>query len=337
MHVIQWALVSTLLAFSAFAQDAAMAVVEKKTGHVAFYSSDGKRLSEIKVGVNPHEMAFSLDRRLLYVSDNGVEWMTSTGKGFNTISIIDVASRKKVGVIDLGKYYRPHGIQVHPKTGQLIVTIENPDGLNETTADTHGILLLVDPVAKKVLRKYDTKGAHPHMVMLGPNAETAWASNANTGDLAIVNLGSGNVEKVIPTGKNPQGAVMTKDGKWIYLTNTASNTISVIDAAKREIVGEIKTGNGPARIFLTPDEKTLVYNLLTEEGVAFADVQTRKQTAAIKLPGQPLSISKSPDGRIAYLGIQDSDKITVVSIPDRKIIRTIETPKGAGPDTVAPL
>ena len=326
MRIIQWTLVAALWAIPVFAQDAAMAVVEKKTGKVAFYTADGKRLSEVKVGLYPHEMAFSVDRRLLYVSDNGVEWMTDTGKGFNTLSIIDVAARKKVGIIDLGNYYRPHGILVLPKTGQLVVTIENPNGL-----------LLVDPAAKKVLRKYDTKGGHPHMVLLGPDAETAWASNANTAELAIVNLASGNVEKLIPTGKNPQGAVMTKDGKWVFLTNTASNTISVIDAAKREVVGEIKTGKGPARIFLTPDEKNLVYNLLTEESVAFADIQTRKQTAAVKLPGQPLSISKSQDGRIAYLGIQDSDKIVMVSVPERKIIRIIETPKGAGPDTVAPL
>jgi len=88
---------------------------------------------------------------------------------------------------------------------------------------------------------------------------------------------------------------------------------------------------------LTPDEKTLVYNLLPGESVAFADIQARKQTDVIKLPGQPLSISNSQDGRTAYLGIQDSDKIAVVSVPERKIIRIIDTPKGAGPDTVAPL
>jgi YVTN family beta-propeller protein len=326
MRIAQSILVSALMAIPSLAQAPAMAVVEKKAGKVGFYTAEGKRLSEVKVGIFPHEMAFSPDRRLLYVSDNGVEWMTDKGKGFNTISIIDVASRKKVGVIDLGNYYRPHGILVLPKTGQLVVTIENPDGL-----------LLIDPADRKVLRKYDVKGEHPHMVLLGPNAQTAWASNATSGEVAVVNLTSGSVEKLIPTGKNPQGAVMTRDGKWIYLTNTASNSISVIDATKREVVGEIKTGVAPARIFLTPDEKTLVYNLLNGEGVAFADVQTRKQTGEIKLPGQPLSISKSQDGQTAYLGIQDKDKIVVVSVPQRKIIRVIDTPTGAGPDTVAPL
>jgi YVTN family beta-propeller protein len=283
-------------------------------------------LSDIKVGVHPHEMAFSLDRRFLYVTDNGMVWMTDKGEGHNTISIIDLTSRSKAGVIDLGSYRRPHGMAILPETGQIIATIENPYGL-----------LLVDPAARKVLRKYDVKGEAPHMVLLGPRAETAYVSNANSGTVAIVNLASGNVEKLIPTGKNPQGGVMTRDGQRIYLTNTASSTISIIDTGKREVVGEIAAGNGPARIALTPDEKMLVYNLQPGEGIGFADVQARKQTGEVKLPGRPLSLSVSRDGRTAYLGLQDSDKIAIVSIPDRKVIRIIETPPGAGPDTVAPL
>lgn len=314
------------LAVPLAAQSPTLAVVEKRASMVGFYTDDGKRVSEVKVGVYPHEMAFSLDRRHLYVTDNGLVWMTDKGEGFNTISIIDVQTRQKVGVIDLGQYRRPHGMIVHPKTGQLIVTIENPYGL-----------LLVDPVAKKVLRKYDVKGDSPHMVMFGPKLETAWASNAGTGTVAIVNIATAAVEKLIPTGKNPQGGVMTRDGKRIFMTNAASNTISVIDTAKREVVGEIKTGELPARILLTPDEKTLVYNLQAGEAVAFADVATRKETGVTKIPGRPLSLSSSKDGKTVYLGLQDSDKIAVVSVPERKVIKVIETPKGAGPDTVAPL
>ncbi len=303
-----------------------MAVVEKKAGMLAFYSEEGKRLSEVKVGANPHEMAFSLDRKLLYVTDNGLVWMTDKGEGDKTISIIDVAARKKANVIDLGNYRRPHGMLVHPKTGKLVVTIENPYGL-----------LLVDPAARKVDRKYDTKGESPHMVLFGPRAETAFVSNSNSGTVAIVNLSSGDVEKILNTGKNPQGGVMTRDGKTIFLTNTASNKISVIDTAKREVVDEIQTGNGPARILLTPDESTLVYNLQLGEGVGFADVKTRKQTGEVRIPGRPLSLSCSRNGQIAFLGLQDADKIAVVSVPGRKVLRVITTPAGAGPDTIMHL
>ena len=311
------------MAATSLTDAATLAVVEKKAGKVAFYTARGKRLSDVKVGRFPHEMVLSPDRRLLYVTDNGLLWMTDGGEGGNTISIIDVESRARAGVIDLGNYRRPHGIAVIPKTGQLVVTIENPYGL-----------LLIDPVGRSVLRRYEVKGEHPHMVLLGPNAETAWVSNAGSGEVAVISLTSGEVENIIPVGKDPQAGVMTGDGKWIYVTNHAGNTISLIDAKQRQVTGEIRTGVGPARIALTADERSLVYNLQEGEGAAFADVATSRETGRISLPGRPLSLSVSQDCRTAYLGLQDSDRIGVISLPARKTIRVIDTPSGAGPDTV---
>jgi YVTN family beta-propeller protein len=319
-------LLTILLPLAAVAQQAAIAVVEKKAGMVSFYDASNRRIGEVKVGSFPHETAFSLDRKLLYVTDNGLLWMTDPGEGVNSISIIDLATRKKIGIIDLGEYRRPHGIQVLPKTGQILTTIENPFGL-----------LLVDPAAKKVLRKFDVKGKNPHMVTLGPGAATAYVSNANSNAIAVLNLASGAVEKLIPTGENPQGGVLSADGKTLYVTVSGADYIAIIDTAKNTETGRIKTGVNPARIALTPDGRTLVYNLQRGEGIGFADVAGRKQTGETRLPGRPLSLALSRDGKLAYLGLQDSDKIAIVSVAERKIASIIESPKGAGPDTITPL
>jgi hypothetical protein len=74
-----------------------------------------------------------------------------------------------------------------------------------------------------------------------------------------------------------------------------------------------------------------------EPGVGFADVATRKQTTAIPLPGNPLSLTLTRDGRRAFAGIQEKDKVVFISVADRKIERTIDTPKSSGPDPVIPL
>jgi YVTN family beta-propeller protein len=105
--------------------------------------------------------------------------------------------------------------------------------------------------------------------------------------VTALNLGSGEVEKLIRVGKDPQGGIMTKDGRWIFLTNHAGNTISMIDVNKRRVTGDIKTGDGPARIPLTPDEGTLVYNLQEGEGRGLADVATGAETDRIKLCADP--------------------------------------------------
>jgi DNA-binding beta-propeller fold protein YncE len=296
-----------------------LAVVEKIAGAVGFYD-DGKRVAAVKVGTHPHEIVTSPDGRTLYVSDNGILWMTEAGEGGNTISVLDAGSRRKLGVIDLGKYRRPHGMAVDPKTGKLVATTENPDGL-----------VLVDPAARKVLRSYDVQGADPHMVLLDARAEWAYVSNTGTHTVAAVELASGRV-KLIPVEKRPQGGVLTRDGSRIYLTCSDGNAIVVIDTQKKERVGMIRTGNGPGRIALTPDERTLVYNLQPGQAVGFADVASGRETGQVALGGNPLSLTLSRDGRLAYAGIQDQDKVMVVSVEQRKIVRVIETPKGAGPD-----
>lgn len=303
-----------------------IAVVEKIAGKLAFYSATGDRTSEVKIGTYPHEIVRSLDGKSLYVTDNGILWMQYAGKGGNTISIIDVATRKKTGVIDLGEYRRPHGIAVQPATGQLVVTTENPDGL-----------LLIDPRQKKVIRKFDVQGKSPHMVLFGPEGKRAYVSNTNSATLASIEISTGNV-KLIPMGKYPQGGVLSPDGKTIYLTNAEANKISIINTATDLVTGEIPTAVYPNRVAITPDGKTLVYSLGNKgAAVGFADVATRKETGTIPLNGQPLSLTLTKDGKYAFSSVQDQGKIHVIDVTRRKIIRTITTPKDAGPDPALPL
>lgn len=317
-----------LLAFSipvAFGQKAAFVIGEKVAGSVGFYDSDGKRLAGVQVGSHPHEMVLSPDRRTVYVADNGVVWMTETGPGENTVSVVDIESRTRTGVIDLGEYRRPHGITFDGRSGRLFVSTENPSWL-----------LSVDPVSRKIVRTYEVHGKAPHIVQLGNGSVWAYVSNTDTGTLAAINVASGEV-KLVNIGERPQGMAFSKDRKMLYVANSGGASIAVFDTTKNERIGQIDTGKAPVRLAVTPDGKTLVYALQEGRSVGFADVAARKETAQIPLGGRPVSLTLSLDGRLAYSSLQEEDKIFVISLTERKIVRTFETPKGTGPDPVFPL
>ena len=301
-------------------------VVLKGANAVAYYSLEGKLLGSVQVGVHPHELAVSPDGKFAYVTDNGMMRVEDTGKGGNTVSIIDIAARKRVGTISTGKYRRVHGISVDARTGYLGVTAEAPDRV-----------LHIDPRDRKVIRHFDTKGRTSHMVTLPPGqsgAEFAFVSNSGMSTVSVVQLTTGQV-KSIPVGDRPEGSVLSKDGKELYVCNRDSASITVIDVGRQAAIGEIRTGKGPVRIGIVPDGSTLVYALMHDRKIEFADVARRRPVAQVGVDGSPVSMTISPDGQYAFAAAEENDRVFVLSVPGRKLVRTFETAKGAGPDAIA--
>ncbi len=318
-----WLLLATIAA--AAQVKPSYVAAEKISGHIAFFDAGGKVLKQVGVGGHPHELAFSPDGRYVYCTDNGVVWMTETGQGGNTVSIVSVATMSLVGTIDLGAHRRPHGIDADPKTGDLLVTTELPS-----------MLLRVDPRARKVVKAYDIKGKAPHLVRLAPDRLWAYTSNTDSGTVSAVNLQTGEV-KVIAVGERPQGMAFSPDGRRIYVTNMNSDSIGIVDTQTKTRIGDIPTGKGPVRIMITPDGKTAVYALQLGEAVGFADIEKRREQAQVKLTGQPVSLTFSADNKYAFSAVQSQDKIFVIPLATRKIEKVITTPPGSGPDPYLPL
>jgi YVTN family beta-propeller protein len=314
-----------IAAVSLQAQDAELLILHKGSSSLGFYTNDGKLLASASVGAHPHEMVLSSDGRYVYTTDNGTMKIEQEGTGGNTVSIIDVLGRKKVGEISTGKYRRPHGIDLDRKTGNLLVSCELPDQL-----------LVIDPAKRAVIGNYDTKGKTSHMVTIARDGRWAFVSNSSSSNVSALDLSSGAV-KPIPTGTRPEGSALSKDGQLLYVVNREAEQITIIDTVKKEAVDRIKTGKGPVRVALTPDSRLVVFALMHENAVEFADAATRKVLGKVSLGGSPVSLSISPDGRLAFASAQDIDIVYVISIKDRKVVREIKTAAGAGPDPVLAL
>ena len=217
------------------AQDADLLVVEKKNNSVGFYASSGARVGEVRVGETPHEVALSRDGRYAYVSDNGVLWMDYDGPGGNTLSIIDLPARRRVGILPMGKFHRPHGIGLDPGSGRAFVTAENPDRL-----------VLVDLDARAVIQDFDNGGIDPHMVTFAADG-WGYVSNTSSGTVGAVHASSGELH-LIEVGKGPQGSLLSRDGSKLWVTCRDEGRIDVIDTASKSLIGSIATGPGANRV-----------------------------------------------------------------------------------------
>jgi YVTN family beta-propeller protein len=312
-------------AFLAGAEAPRLLILEKAHSRLGFYTESGERTGGVEVGLHPHEMVLSLDGRLLYISDNGKMRMEDPGEGGNTISIVDLQKREKIAEINLGRFRRPHGLDLDAQRRRLVVTAEYPDQL-----------LVIDLSKRAVARHFDTRGKTSHMVTLGPRGQWAYVSNSDSGNVSAIHLESGDL-KIIPTGERTQGGALSRDGRELYIVSKNSDLITVIDTARQEKIGTIKTGAGPGRVALTPDGQTLVYCLGNAKAVGFADPQSRKETGQVPLGGEPVSLTLSPDWKRAYASAQFIDRVYVVSVLERRVVREIATPAGSGPDPVLEL
>jgi YVTN family beta-propeller protein len=299
-----------------------MLVLHKGASSLGFYTTAGKMLAAVPTGEHPHEISLSPDGRFAYTTDNGTMNIEAPGTGNNTVSVIDLAERRRVAQIQLGKFRRPHGIDYNLATNRIAVSCELPDQL-----------LIIDPAARSIVRTYDTKGRTSHMVRFRPDGKWAYVNNSTSANVSAIDLESGSV-KLIPAATRPEGSVVSPDGRFVYVCNRESALITIVDTQKQEAVGSIATGKGPVRAAITPDGKQLVVSLMHDRQVAFADLAARRMTGQVALDGEPVSMHLSADGSLAFAGAEFTDTVYVVSVPQRKLVRKFSVSKGFGPDPV---
>lgn len=297
-------------------------VLHKGDSSLGFYSADGKLEKKVAVNAHPHEMVRSADGKLLYTTDNGTMRIEQSGAGGNTISIIDITVREKVGEISTGNYRRPHGIARLPN-GNLLVSTELPDAL-----------LLIDPVKRSILRTYATQAKTAHMVTASRDGQWAWVSNSSSSNVSAIRLDTGEV-KLIPTGPRPEGSILSPDGRRLYVCQRDGSGIAEIDTTTNKVLRTLDSPPGPVRIDVSPDGRQVVYGLLDEKAIGWTDTKTGKIAGRVDLPaplGQIVSLHLSPDGKLAYAANENMDRVYTVDIAARRIVKDWALPKGFGPD-----
>ncbi len=312
-----------LLAPAVNAQEIAV-IVHKWDDSVGFYDADtGRALAKVAVGVRPHELALSADRRLAYVTQYGVNSYTQQEKGGNSISIVDLAQREKVGEIDLGEYHRPHGIEMS-RAGLLYVTTDFPASL-----------LVIDPRTRRVVRRYDVGQSLPHMVTLSRDEKKAYTANSGSGTVSAIPLDGNGTIKHIPVGGVPMGFALSRDGRRLYTATRTNNTVSVIDTVKDQVQTKIDMPGQPVRAGLTPDGRHLIISLIESGEAAIVETSSHRVVHRFRTGANSEGIGLDAVGKFCYVSAQGDNKVVKFSLKDWRPVLEIKT--AARPDPIVIL
>jgi YVTN family beta-propeller protein len=240
------------------------------------------------------------------------------------IAIIDLASRKMTGTIDVSPYQAPHGIQVD-QAGTLYVT-----------CDLSRKLLVIDPKKRSIEAAIDTEGTG-HWAAVLPDGSKAYVANKNDKPfVSVIDLKARKLIGHVPTPDGTEGIVASPDGMWVVAVDHAEPTLIVINPADDTVAVKIPLEGSPRGAFkprFTPDgSKLLVCSLSGKVNIINVSDPHGKQTV-LTVGKDPMGFAISPDGKTALVANHGDGTVSVISLAEDKVVSTFKG--GTGIETLS--
>ena len=226
-----------------------------------------KVLDTAKVGKSYLGLAFSDDEKMVYAS----------GGNDNKILVYKLENNALVPdePIVLGK---PWPVKISP-TGLCVDDAKNR--LYVVTKEDSS-LYVCDTKTRKVLNKLNI-GTAAYTCRLSPDKNELFVSLWGGASVLVINTATLAIAAKIPTNKNPNDLLFTRDGRYLFVANGNDNTVALIDVAKRQVIETLTAslfpdapvGTTPNGLALTEDENTLYIANADNNCLAVFDV-TRK-------------------------------------------------------------
>lgn len=274
-------------------------------------------VAKVPTGDFPHEVAVSADGKTAYVANYGGQQPN------NSISVIDIPSRKELKRIGLGGFYRPHGIVV-------------ADGKVYFTSETSRTVARLDPATEKIDWVMGTGQTATHMLAMTPDKGKIYTANIASDTVTSINLkGPPNPANIvqIAVGSQPEAIDVSPDGKEVWVGQNGDGKISIIDPATDKVKETISVGKVPIRVKFTPDGRYVLVSDASSGELVLVDAVTRNEVKRVAVGGVPVGILVQPDGRNAYVALTQLDIVKVFDLGSMEFVKDLkpgDNPDGLG-------
>ncbi len=265
-------------------------------------------------GRGPHELVVSADGRIAV----GTDYEGRKG----SLSVFDVAAGKRIRVIDLSPYTRPHGIDFMPGDEVVAVSVE---------ADRAVIMVRI--ADGEIVGVLPTEANGSHMVAVTADGSTMWTGDIGSDTVTELDTQSQRRVRALAAPDQPEAINVTPSGDRVFAGSNSTGRVTVFDTADGTSRTVAEGFGWPYRMFLTPDVAQLIVPDLRGEVLRFFDGETYEELGYIAFPGGgPQGLTLHEDGRHLFLSLAAADRIAIVDIERREVVG--ELPAGDSPDGI---
>jgi YVTN family beta-propeller protein len=264
-------------------------------------------------GVTGHEVVASPDGRTAFVPIYGDSGVGAPGSDGRTIAVIDVATRRLVKTLDLGKPLRPHCAVFGPKDGLLYVTTELADSVT-----------VIDPRTLTVVASIPTDQPESHMLAITRDGRRAYTSNVHVGTVSALDLDTRKVLAIIPVSKHAQRISLSADDRWAFTADQTAPRLAVIDTATNQVHAWIPLPTLAYGTAATLDGHWLLVTLPDAGKVGVVDLASMKMVNAVDVPKSPQEVLVRPDNQVAYVSCHESRKVAAIDLKSWRVDKLIE-------------
>jgi YVTN family beta-propeller protein len=306
-------------------------VVDKQNHAVSIVDLDaGKEIAKVATGKNPHEVAVSPSGKSAVVSNYGAQ------EPGNSLSVIDIGSKKNTKTIDLRDYKRPHGLEFINDT-EVLVTSEVTKTLIKVNIKTGKI----DEVAR-------TGQATSHMVAYSKIDHKAYVANIKDGTVSVIDVAGNQLLNNIFLKPGIEGLDISPDGKELWVANREDSTVAVINTTTFNQEARLPAHQIAFRVKFVPDGRHVVVSNGMSGNLSVYDVQKRVLIKDIDFynlnngvenvgkvrdnenPPVPVGIAVHGDGKFVYVANANYGLVAVIDTNTWTVVQAIDV--GGSPD-----
>jgi len=305
-------------------------LVDKRGNYVRFFDPKTQQeLSGFSTGPGAaHDLAISPDLKTAYIPIYGDGVYNRNPNPGQSILIVDLATRKVTGTIDIAPHQAPHGIQIDAN-GKLYVV-----------CDISKNLLVIDPVTRKIESVIDVQGTG-HWIAVLPDASKAYVSNQSGQEyISVVDLKARKMIGTLPVAGGARGIVASSDGKRVFAIQGRAPHLVVIDPASDTVLDRIELqGHAAAgyKLRVSLDGRTLLICSGiggTESYINILDVgDLRGKQHVLRAGKSSMGFAFAPDGQTALVLNDGDGTVTVIDLKSKTVRNTFKG--GTGIETAS--